>query len=274
MVTFHSKIISPTVTRIYGLMGELMYLVEGSERAALIDTGSGAGSLKEYVASLTSLPIIVLITHGHVDHAMGTPEFDTVYMSSIDNDMYMEHRDFEVRKGYLSGSPEFSKVEESDYIPLGTCENFHDLKEGDVFDLGGVTIETFACPGHTRGSMVFLLREERTLLTGDACNGFTFLFDSSCLGLTSYENNLRALEEKVAGRYDRTYVSHGPGDSPKELVAGVIDLCEKIKAGTVDNVPYQFGDRGGFLAMAYLPNGTRSDGGVGNIVYDPDRIYE
>ncbi len=274
MVTFRSKKISPTVTRIYGLMGELMYLVEGSERAALIDTGSGAGSLKTYVSSLTSLPVIVLITHGHVDHAMGAPEFDTVCMSSIDNESYMSRRDFEFRKGFLSGAPDFALIEESDYIPVGSCDTFHDLKEGDVFDLGGVTIEAFSCPGHTKGSMVLLLREERTLLTGDACNGFTFLFDKSSLGLTTYEENLRRLEEKVAGRYDRVYVSHGPGDSPKELVAGVIDLCEKIKAGTVDNVPYESRGRRGLLAMAYLPNGQRSDGGVGNIVYDPDRIDE
>lgn len=274
MVTFRSEKISPTVTRIHGLMGELMYLVEGTDRAALVDTGSGAGSLRTYVSSLTPLPVVVLITHGHVDHAMGAPEFDTVYMNRLDNEMYRSHSDFEVRKGYLSGSADYAMLEESDYIPVGSCENFHDLTEGDIFDLGGISIEAFSCPGHTKGSMVLLLREERTLITGDACNGFTFLFDASCEGLTTYENNLLALEKKVAGRYDRAYVSHGPGDAPKELVAGVIDLCGKIKAGTVDNIPYQFGNRGGLLAMAYLPNGTRSDGGIGNIVYDPDRIYE
>lgn len=32
--------------------------------------------------------------------------------------------------------------------------------------------------------------------------------------------------------------------------------------------------RGGLLAIAYLPKGKRSDGGVGNIVYNPDRISE
>ena len=82
------------------------------------------------------------------------------------------------------------------------------------------------------------------------------------------------MEAKAAGRYDGVYVSHGPGDSPKELVAGVIDLCGKIKAATVDNAPCESRGRKGLLAMACLPGGMRPDGGVGNIVYDPDRICE
>ena len=82
------------------------------------------------------------------------------------------------------------------------------------------------------------------------------------------------MEAKVAGRYDGVYVSYGPGDSPKELVAGVINLCGKIKAATVDNAPCESRGRKGLLAMACLPGGMRPDGGIGNIVYDPDRICE
>ena len=43
MVQFHAEKISEHATRIYGLAGEQMYLVEGTQRAALVDTGSGAG---------------------------------------------------------------------------------------------------------------------------------------------------------------------------------------------------------------------------------------
>ena len=67
---------------------ELMYLVEGRDQAALIDTGSGLGFLKAYVEKLTDKPILVLLTHGHVDHAMGAGEFETVYMNRADDYIY------------------------------------------------------------------------------------------------------------------------------------------------------------------------------------------
>ncbi|MFJ5760653.1 MBL fold metallo-hydrolase [Neobacillus sp. NPDC093182] len=60
----------------FGPTGELMYLVEGTVRAALIDTGTGVGDLKAYIDNLTDKPYFVMLTHGHVDHAMGAPAFD------------------------------------------------------------------------------------------------------------------------------------------------------------------------------------------------------
>ena len=88
MVTFKTEKVSDRVTRIFGICTELMYLVEGEDRAALIDTGSGFGSLKQTVEKLTDKPVIVLLTHGHVDHAMGAGEFETVYMNHNDDDIF------------------------------------------------------------------------------------------------------------------------------------------------------------------------------------------
>ena len=52
-------------------------------------------------------------------------------------------------------------MEEEDYIPSAKFETFRNLQEGDTFALGGVTVQTYACPGHTLGSMIFLIREEQ-----------------------------------------------------------------------------------------------------------------
>jgi glyoxylase-like metal-dependent hydrolase (beta-lactamase superfamily II) len=65
-----------------------MYLIEGKEKAALIDTGVGVGDLKPFIRELTDKPLIVLVTHGHVDHALGAVSFDEVYMSHIDETVY------------------------------------------------------------------------------------------------------------------------------------------------------------------------------------------
>lgn len=278
MVRFVSEKISESVTRIHGIMDEQMYLVEGRERAVLIDTGTGVGSLKAYVESLTDKPVTVLITHGHLDHAMGAIEFDTVYMSRKDDYIYKPHGELAGRRLFLSESPVFRDVEEKDYLPAAPLEHYRDLEEGDVFDLGGMTIETFACPGHTLGSMVFLLREERTLLTGDACNMFTFLYGSYSTGLTTYEESLRELRIKVLGRFERICLSHGDSDAGKELLDEVIGVCEDIRMGRTDDIPYSHhtdtdGTRG-LIAKAIDGNMRRIDGKSGNIVYDPDRIFE
>ena len=275
MVKFHSEKVSEHITRIYGLTEEQMCLVRGSQKAALIDTGSGAGSLRSYVETLTDKPVTVLLTHGHVDHAMGAPEFDTVYMSREDDYIYSQHCELEARKGYLSQSPDFDKIVEEDYIPVASADSFHDLREGDVFDLGGISVEVYSCPGHTKGSLCMLIREERTLITGDACNTFTFLFDTYSTGLSTYEKNLTALKEKTAGKYDRILLSHGPGrEYPVELIDEVLEVCEDIKSGNVDDLPFEFMGRKAFIAKAMEMGGGRLDGKLGNIVYDKERIQE
>ncbi len=275
MVEFFSEKCSEHVTRIYGLAGEQMYLVEGTQKAALVDTGSGAGSLRQYVETLTERPVIVLLTHGHVDHAMGAPEFDTVYMSRKDDYIYMQHRELEVRKRFLSQSPKFAEVAEEDYIPVTAPDGFLDMEEGDVFDLGGVSIGIYACAGHTRGSVCMLIREERTLITGDACNAFTFLFDAYSTGLSTYEKNLTKLKAKTAGKFDRVYLSHGPGrDYPVVLLEEVLEVCEDIKSGNADDVPFESRGRKAHIARALAKEGGRLDGKLGNIVYDKARIEE
>ena len=60
---------------------ENMYLLEGEEKALLLDTGYGVGNLREYVERLTEKPVIVANTHYHPDHSAGNGEFEQVYLS-------------------------------------------------------------------------------------------------------------------------------------------------------------------------------------------------
>ena len=52
-----------------------MYVVKGSKMSAVIDAGTGIGDFKGLVESLVDNPYVVLITHGHVDHAGGCGQF-------------------------------------------------------------------------------------------------------------------------------------------------------------------------------------------------------
>ncbi|NHC43203.1 MBL fold metallo-hydrolase [Bacillus sp. MM2020_1] len=273
---FKSEKISDSVTRIFGPAGELMYLIEGNERAALIDTGTGVGDLRTFVENITKKPYFVLLTHGHVDHAMGAPAFDEVYMNPAEREVFESHSDFHVRKGFLEMSmgETYAKVKEEDYIPVESGERYKSLLPGDIFDLGGIHLEICVGAGHTPGLITILLVEERTLILGDACNYFTFLFDEYSLGVTSYQKNLIELDQKTKGRYDKVYLSHGDGDAPKEMLESVIALCEDVKAGRTDDVPFHFMEYQAFIAKKTDDNMRRLDGGIGNIVYCKEKVNQ
>lgn len=271
MVTFEHERISPTTTRIRAPGMELMYLVEGRDKAALIDTGSGLGFLRAYVEKLTDKPILVLLTHGHVDHAMGAGEFETVYMNHADDYIYVQHANMDFRRDGLFLCPQ--KVEESEIIPAKELSEIKQMAGGDSFDLGGLHIDIYDLPGHTKGSVVMLIREERALLLGDACNYLTFLHEPYSTTVQEYKANLEAIKPQVEGKYDGVYLSHGPGGGSVGLIDGVIQVCADIMIGKTDDVPFGFKDSRGFLAKAETQRDVRVDGGIGNIVYNKDRIF-
>ena len=271
MITFEHEKISPTTTRLRAPGFELMYLVEGKEKAALIDTGSGLGFLREYVEKLTDKPIIVLLTHGHVDHAMGAAEFEEVYMNHADDYIYVQHADMGFRRDGLFLCPQ--KVEEEEIIPAKDLAEIRQMAGGDSFDLGGIHIDIYDLPGHTRGSVVMLIREERVLLLGDACNYLTFLHEPYSTTVQEYKRNLEILKPQVAGKYDAVYLSHGPGNGDIGLIDGVIAVCRDIMDGNTDDVPFGFKDSKGFLAKAEIERDVRRDGGIGNVIYHKDRVF-
>ena len=167
----------PGLTRIWDVAHTAMYLVEGTEKAVLVDTGVGVGDLKEVVDGLTGKPLTVLLTHGHVDHALGAKGFDDVRISPLDEGVYAEHCVFEGRKGYVMGSAMqggdpglVASIADSDYLEPSDFSRFGSLAAGDCFDLGGVTVEVLQGAGHTPGTLTMLIPEWRVLLLGDACN--------------------------------------------------------------------------------------------------------
>ncbi len=273
--------VSPRITRIWDVSRTAMYLIEGGEAAALIDTGVGVGSLKSAVESITDKPITVILTHGHVDHAMAAGEFEKVYMSPADAPVYAIHSLMDVRKGYVSGAamtgadPKIlAQVQQSDYLPPKAADSFLPLEDGMLLPLGDVSIQAFAVPGHTPGSMAILIPEEESLILGDSCNAFTYLFDSFCPSVAEYRKNLLKLRDTTKGKYSRCLFSHGLGDGCPEMIENVIAVCDDILAERTDNIPFRgFNGESALIAKAMdFSRLCRSDGSEGNVIYNPNKI--
>lgn len=259
--------ITDAFTRITLLNTECVYLLEGTEKAALIDTGSGFKSLKAVVDRLTDKPVTALLTHGHTDHAMGAAEFSPVYMNPADRAVFAVHGTEAFRWKSMAMSPAYPALTQADYIPTADPAAFLPLGAGDTFDLGGQHIKIFACPGHTAGSVCMLLCEQRLLLLGDACNGLTFLFDDFSTGVRAYRESLIALKTDTDGKYDGVLLSHTGGAPYADMIESNIAVCGDILSGNTDNQPFTFLGQHALLAKAFSFERGRLDGGHGNIVF-------
>lgn len=269
---YTSEKITDSVTAIRSLSGEILYLIEGGEKAVLIDTCAGVGHLRQFVEELTEKPITVLLSHGHIDHAMGAPEFGQVYMNPKDIPLYQSQCSVEERKGYVAagiGPEAAAGLPEGSYVDARPDYRFEELTEGMVFDLGEMHIEAYAFPGHTKGCMVFLIREERLLILGDACNNATFLFDDICSTVAEYQKQVNRSQALLAGKYDRIFLMHHVLEAPDTIFQEMSEVCDTILAGKADQIPFHFMGKKAYVAKKTNERFEREDGKFANLIYNP-----
>jgi len=268
--------ISDRMEAIHSLTGEIMYLIKGTEKALLVDTSVGVEGLRELADSLTELPLTVWVTHGHVDHAMGAFFFRDaeLYMNHADDTVFAVQSAREVRRGYLAGSVRKSpeRWADTELCPVIPASSFRDLCDGEILDLGGIHAEAYSLPGHTPGTMVVLIPEERVLITGDAANSAVFLFDDFASTVETYRENLLTVADRLRGRYDRCFQMHGWMEASGNLLENLIKLCDQILEGDTDDVPFSFMGTTAFMAKAMNKFYRRLDGGEGNIIYNKEKV--
>ncbi|MFH8252911.1 MBL fold metallo-hydrolase [Microbacterium sp. B2969] len=261
---FSAQVVADRIARIEDRLGVFMYLIEGEDHALLVDTGFGVDDLRGFVRSLTSKPITVVLTHGHVDHAFGAHAFDRVYLHPADIDVMRTHVD-PALEAHAEASAQGRPVQR-----LPDPASFRTLEVGTSFDLGGLRVEVHDGRGHTPGSITLLVVEERVLITGDAANQGTFLFLPESSTITEYRSMLEALAHRLEGRYDRVLVSHLSGEMPVTVLSDLIALCDSILTRTDDAQPFEFMGLRGLAARHVDPSLPIPS--IANIVYDPDRI--
>jgi glyoxylase-like metal-dependent hydrolase (beta-lactamase superfamily II) len=236
---FQVQAVAPGVWRIDDHGGDNIYLVAGETRALLVDTGTGAADLAACVRGLTTLPLTVVNTHGHPDHAGGDHQFAAVGAHSDDFDAILQlvsrgsgaGRRAGLLRRLLGFGPPPSAT--GGAFDRGRLEP---VTAGHVFDLGGRRLEVLETPGHTPGSVCLLDRAHRLLFAGDNDNTLVWLFLENSLPLEVYLRTLQGLQAR-AGQFDTILPGHGP---PLDVafLGEQIACAESILSGACAGEPY------------------------------------
>ena len=202
---------------------ESLYIVEGSERALLIDTGTRIPGLDKIVSGITSKPVTVVLTHAHGDHAGGAGAFREVYLNAGDMTIVPNNM-----RGF-SGQIKY-------------------LTDGEIIDLGGREIEVIFTPGHTAGSATFFDKANHYGFSGDAF-GSTNLLVFTNLSTEMYTaERVERYMEKNDIRF--LFPGHYSGDNLEtpQRVTDIKNMCREILDGERKAGPSN-GNNGGMDLM-------------------------
>ncbi len=229
----------------------ISFLVIGSERALLFDTGLGIGNIRSVVDELTDLDVVVLNSHTHYDHIGGNHLFDEVL-----------GRDTPFTRSRAAGSGTDAVAEFISpgwvWKPLPTgfdpasyrSEAFvidAIVQEGSEIDLGDRTLEVLVTPGHAPDALCLIDRENRLLFTGDTfylAPLYTHLVGSD---FDLYVETARRLAG-LAGEVDRVFTAHNVPVVESRYLTELGAAFDTIVAGGGDfvltdgNREYDFGD--------------------------------
>ena len=217
------------VTWCISFMGgtQYIYLLEGEDKALLLDTGYGVGHLRALVETLTDRPVLVANTHFHPDHAAGNGEWEEVL----------------VARGWEVDAP---SVFQSGFSPCDLNTLPHPdygkrvLRDGDRIALGGREVLVLeAKPAHCNSSLFFVDEGHRMLFCGDEFEAAqTMMFDNSQNPDAPYEvrerlDNLRENALRLRGlcregwyllpNHNGTPISPAYLDGYVRLVDGIYD---------------------------------------------------
>jgi len=144
----------------------------------------------------------------------------------------MEHKGLSLPEGFDADA----------YIHSG-AGNLKDMNIGQIFDLGGLSLEVVKMEGHTKGSVGILVKEKRVLLTSDGANPHLWLFLEESTSVSAY---IAMLERSLKLEFDKFFIGHSNKEFDKEYFNKFINAAKNASPDKA--VPYEaFPERKGMI---------------------------
>lgn len=146
------------------------YLLIGTKKALLIDTGLGVSNIKKVVKSITSLPIEVATTHVHWDHIGGHKYFNDILVHKDEEDWLSDKFPIPlavVKANLLNGSCDFPEEFDIENYQIYKGKPSMVLHDNDIIDLGNRQVKIIHTPGHSPGHICFYEEKREYLYAGD-----------------------------------------------------------------------------------------------------------
>jgi hydroxyacylglutathione hydrolase len=239
-----------------------IYLIEGRDSALVIDNGIGAYNLRDFIKSITGLPLILVNTHSHPDHTGSIHQFSKVHAHPDDFEMI---RFFNTKEMRTRGMKNMMRIPVPDSLKFPITDSTYiaalsPVKDGYVFNLGDRKIEVVHVPGHTKGSICLLDHKDKILYTGDNDNTLVWLHTQDALPLEVYLQSLQKLQNREK-EFTTLLPAHGdPID--KEFIKEQIMCVKEIIAGNCVGKPYE----------TFVGNGLLCRHKRAQVAYDPAKI--
>jgi glyoxylase-like metal-dependent hydrolase (beta-lactamase superfamily II) len=204
------------------------YLLIGTEKALLIDTGLGICNIYDEVIKLTDKPVTAVATHIHWDHIGGHKYFPDFYAHA--DELNWLNGEFPLTMEQIKGMvvdrcelPEGYDVDSYEFFQ-GTPARV--LKDKDGIDIGGRILQVLHTPGHSPGHMCFYEKERGYLFTGDLVYKDTlFAYYPS----TDPEAYLRSIERVAALQATWVFPAHHSLDIHPEILLRMQDAFRQLK---------------------------------------------
>jgi len=219
--------------------GFWLHVIDGPEKALLIDTGGGIGDLKGLIRHLIGdKPLYVANTHEHWDHVLGNYQFDEVYCHTLAVPYITKHfMTPDVWAPYCdeNGKGRFREFDRKDLIEYKPYALFP-VEDGHIFDLGGGhTIQVIYTPGHASGGISFLYEKGRIFFTGGMHSASTVITGISewypdMSTVDSLMDALVRVEKEFYDKFDTIFAGHEIIPMDKSYLLDELQACRDVVA--------------------------------------------